>query len=500
MTKDKIKNEKGITLVTLAIAVTILIIMVDVVVYNLKDRLELETLKEMQNDIENLSDKISAYYAQNGKIPASIEYGDAKGNIQKIKEAGVISDEVDTGRFLVIDLSAIENLTLHRGKDFQKIKESEKIEEVSGYEDVYIINETSHNIFYVGGITMNEQTFYTNYTSNNVDKKAVNLRYVDGIKIPEGFRYIGNKEVGILITNDIETYKWREVDEVITKVPETLDLEESEKHNFIKSVNAYHGYYEDTKGSHKVKYFTLDNWSPTYKGEGVYQDKNGDTAYIPNGFQVSETPGETTIEEGLVVRDSNKNEFIWIPVTKESEYVKNTTYSNANISGATISDTNYLPEGIEITTDQSIEEIEKELVLRAGGFYIARYEAGKEGTDTLVSKRESTVWTEIKQEEAKEKAKTLINEEHVKSALISGTQWDVTMEFISSKSRLDGKGNLYDINTAVTEGESNRHTGNKENSGQNEADRVCNIYDLEGNTWEYVAEKNTYDSRSTICC
>jgi len=33
------------------------------------------------------------------------------------------------------------------------------------------------------------------------------------------------------------------------------------------------------------------------------------------------------------------------------------------------------------------------------------------------------------------------------------------------------------------------HTGSPDESGQNLADRVCNIFDLEGNYYENVAEK-----------
>ena len=51
-------------------------------------------------------------------------------------------------------------------------------------------------------------------------------------------------------------------------------------------------------------------------------------------------------------------------------------------------------------------------------------------------------------------------------------------------------GNTYDV-TIVDD---TRHTGFKARSGQNEADRVCNIYDLEGNYWENVAEENSYDT------
>ena len=51
----------------------------------------------------------------------------------------------------------------------------------------------------------------------------------------------------------------------------------------------------------------------------------------------------------------------------------------------------------------------------------------------------------------------------------------------------DGKGNTYDVTTDSLA----RRTHSKATSGQNEADRVCNIYDLEGNCFECVAEKNS---------
>ena len=62
----------------------------------------------------------------------------------------------------------------------------------------------------------------------------------------------------------------------------------------------------------------------------------------------------------------------------------------------------------------------------------------------------------------------------------------MTMAFISSKPRLDGTNKTYD----VTKSDSSGHVGSSVTiAGNNEADKVCNIYDLEGNAYEYVAEK-----------
>ncbi len=132
-------------------------------------------------------------------------------------------------------------------------------------------------------------------------------------------------------------------------------------------------------------------------------------------------------------------------------------------------DTDYLPDGI---TD------EETAVRNAKGFYISRYEAGKEGTDRLVSKKGATVWVSIPQETAKTTAKTMYaSNTHVKSALISGIQWDMTMAFISSKPRLDGTNKTYDVKKS----DSSRHvSGGVTIAGNNEADKVCNIYNLEG--------------------
>ena len=60
----------------------------------------------------------------------------------------------------------------------------------------------------------------------------------------------------------------------------------------------------------------------------------------------------------------------------------------------------------------------------------------------------------------------------------------MVMKFVDKKT--DGKGNTYDVRNAV----SARHTSRKTEAGNNLADKVQNIYDLEGNCYEYVAERN----------
>ncbi len=241
-------------------------------------------------------------------------------------------------------------------------------------------------------------------------------------------------------------------------------------------------------------------------GNTIYTDENGKTAIIPKGFYI--VPGLDIIDDGLVISDvqddvqNTGNQFVWIPVINESDYNRKTNYSIVGVSETAYAGEGYLPEELQPLIPEEVvdkkeigllnEDAERTTIMKSGGFYISRYEAGIEGTDTLVSKKGATVWTDISWEECKETAKEFINTNGVKSALCSGIQWDVTLDFIDGKQ--DGTGKTYQ----TTAGDSSRHIGSKEVSGQNEADKVCNIYDLEGNCYENVAERNTNDESLTF--
>ena len=118
-----LKEQKGINLISLSVAVIVILILTSITLYNATENIKISKLKAMQADIENLSDKVSSYYSQYGELPVNknIEYT----NINKIKNSGVISSFVDTGKFYVIDLPKIENLTLNYGEEYEKIKNGE---------------------------------------------------------------------------------------------------------------------------------------------------------------------------------------------------------------------------------------------------------------------------------------------------------------------------------------------------------------------------------------
>ena len=183
--KNMIKKESGVTMVALIITVIILLILTSMLVYNATDSVHIKALTNLYNDVELLREKVSEYYNEYGKIPAKVKYK----NTDEL--SSVLSSKNDTGDFYVIDLEAMKGITLNYGKDYEKIKSDEQ--NADKYTDIYIINENSQNIFYVQGIEITQnnttKTYYTDYTEP--DETTVDLRYIDGILIPENYYYIG---------------------------------------------------------------------------------------------------------------------------------------------------------------------------------------------------------------------------------------------------------------------------------------------------------------------
>lgn len=166
-----IKKEKGITVISLSIAVIIILAITGMILYSAKDSIYIQRLTNMQNDIANLRDKVSLYYSEYGEIPAKTEYFD----ISNLQTSGVIGAN-DTGKFLILEIENLEGLTLNYGKDYEKYKANDYTD-LADLTDIYIINDVSHNIFYVQGINVKEndqmKTYYTDYTEG--DKQEVQL-------------------------------------------------------------------------------------------------------------------------------------------------------------------------------------------------------------------------------------------------------------------------------------------------------------------------------------
>ena len=533
---NKLKNSKGVTLVTLIVTIIVLLIVSNVTIYSVKNNLGIEKLKNMQNDIENLSDKISAYYNQYGTLPIiDGEYT----NTKEIENAGLINKNVDKGNFYIIDLSALENLTLTYGKDFKNIKNTS---DKNTLKDIYIINETSHNIFYVKGIKSDGEMYYTNYTSDQVDKEAVDIKYIDNIKVPDRYTYIGKTENNEIQIKDNEgnIYIWTNVNEIITSVPEGININTNETEKFINSVNAYKGYY---KNNNSVDYIPLDEkWSTKGDGEFKYKDKTGKTVIIPKGFCVSQVKGEDEISKGLVIKNNEtEDRYVWVEVPKtiydtaqsEKDYENiekdMQEYASEYRDGSSI-DNWYNGCGISNSTEYvNLKNKMLESVYEKGGFWISQYEIGADtiatstGTSrTPRSKADMYPYTYVTCAQAQQLS-TNMEANDLTSSLLFGIQWDLTLKFIEEN---NGKtkslikedsttwGNYQNATFTIYKGsysvdDGKNYTAVSQNytktnvisdttdsnvlitTGATIRNCALNIYDLAGNVFEFTLEQTT---------
>ena len=192
----KIKSNKGVTLIVLTIMIVVLLIITGMLIYGSKSQIRTKKLNELYDDIEILNSKVSEYYLKNGSIPlvdentpyiTNTSEGKDFENLLRANGANEISFNVnDDENYYVLDINKLDNLTLNYGQDVQNWKTDHSY---ARYQDIYIINKISHQIYFPHGIRVGDELYYT--------------RNVDEVKVsPKIFQQIENTNINLSVTSD----------------------------------------------------------------------------------------------------------------------------------------------------------------------------------------------------------------------------------------------------------------------------------------------------------
>ena len=300
------------------------------------------------------------------------------------------------------------------------------------------------------------------------------------------------------------------------------------------------------------------NYEVTITGEGNASNTEKDNDDVmENAKKAMPTGGtidkNTNAKTGIVMIDSNQNEWVWIevPATVFASATSSTDYDNIKAdliayasdyrSSSSYTDTWYNGCGLE--QEEYTTKYQKMLssIYTNKGFYIGRYEAGIAGSDEntslarysrteitsispkAVSKKDMIPYNWVYCSDAQELANGMSTGNKT-SSLLFGIQWDLACKFLEVKGNWDTTTNTtqyyikenstswgnynnstFTINSAKAKkyNSSNKSydgiTGNKSSSnsillttGASEQNKKMNIYDFAGNEWEWTLEMATY--------
>ena len=251
----------------------------------------------------------------------------------------------------------------------------------------------------------------------------------------------------------------------------------------------------------------------------TYTDAEENTAKIPAGFAVSNVEGENLVSKGLVIIGSNGNEYVWIPCTDDTYKREETTWGVGNDNGIKAEKDELTLKGITPSDEEKqngitpevlneiFEQVKNEInsVKNNGGYYIGRYEVGKQ-IDNAVIKANQEPYSGIKWSKAYEKAKGIDAGTSAASYLCSSYAWDTAIKFIQTHStatnygisRDNFNGNWIDKEVKDKTGKIIKESNTAEKLNTGLTTSYANIYDMGGNVAEFTTELNPNNTNSLV--
>lgn len=299
------KRSKGISLLALVITITIMLILAGILIFQAQKYNQTKELNELYSDIKVLKDSVGVYYLQYNTLPL--------GEKVDVDVKAIVGDQInvnDGDDYYYIDISALENLTL-----------SDKRNPAG-----YIINTTTHEIYYIDGVTVDDKIYYKDTTTSSeiITDEEDTLKVTissDAEKITNKTTIIYtiefNKKVVDFDKDDVSVTNGNKLELIqISDTKYTIEVDRVE--DGVQIVQVRKGVCTDEEGNENaasnVSRITIDTIAPTITA-------------TPNTSEELETVDVTIIVEDVGTGLSNNTEYKYIVSASNTE-VPNEVWNN----------------------------------------------------------------------------------------------------------------------------------------------------------------------------
>lgn len=325
-------------------------------------------------------------------------------------------------------------------------------------------------------------------------------------------------------------------DGIIKKAKESANMQNEATKNMQNEISDLTDELKETLGERKIEEVI---GKPARDRNQILRDNYGNYMTLPAGFTVVPNgisnveytytgDGIPAVQDGIVIQDSDGNQFVWIPIgtiyNKEGDangiktdiilgrYIFDATYDSTQDAvlgtgkATLVQNADNYTEVVDITeychreliTSNEGNATAKDLgkfiqkTKTNHGYYIARYEASyrdggikpysiqSEGTPAMEKPSSYTnkqLWNFIDEPEASKVCQSMYSSNQFESDLTNSYAWDTAIVFIQN----------YSGDTDYSKENAQTFNTNLSNTGVN-GDKVCNVYDMASNISEWTTE------------
>ena len=507
------KKQKGITLIALVITIIVLLILAGISIATLTGENGILTRAndaKIKNEQAQIEEEIKLAYN-------AVQTDALRNNWDINQKAEALEKELQKEE---------ENATVIAEENNLKIS-------YKGYEMIINENGEIENIK-KSSITINIKTTGEE-AKVEADGTIVKEIKDNNVPIPVGFYYVGgNKETGLVISDSKEDENKGTTDEIDgnlkgnqfvwipVKTNQTIEIEVSSLNDIqTLTING-----EEQVVNGKTFNKTIEN--PDLNGLYYVEVTDTNGAKATSEKQVKTLYAQDMWIEEKVRLGTYFEEWTFETLEEFFEFYSELAGTSKEEFEKELADANYTVEeyiyetGLfkvkELDNSKTIAENQNSLKLKYieeidnstsvekyGGFYVGRYEAGKEENGTIeegnndlppVFVQKNKYIYDTPQNIALKQAENMyMNSSSVKSTLMSGKDWDTTLNYICQNSE---DGYLIAVSKDSKYGNINQRdsfwgvqkTGTYITISKQYNGKFCNIYDIVGNAFEFTTEKS----------